>query len=120
MDIVKVKFGKQELSVSYPFEALEDIQGDRPLAPYLESYTSLKNQLEVLRVGLKYAGKDLTYVEVRELAQKDPRGLFHAFKAYEKQADIFYTGYFDLDGKEAKGNGRQKMTEEGEAGALDL
>jgi hypothetical protein len=124
MDIIKkFDFGGQELGVSFCFEALVEIAGDLPLSEYLEKYTSIKNQIEILRIGLKYAGNEKTHMEVRELAKANPRTLFHVFKAYEAEAGVFYTGYFDLNGeekpKELSPEEKKKNEEAGKPGALD-
>lgn len=118
MDIIKFTFSGEELPVSFPFEALVDIQGDKPLSDYLVSYTSIKNQLEVLRIGLKYAGVEKTHTEIRDLAQKNPRTLFKVFKAYEKEAEIFFNGYFDIPDKGDQKKDSQE-DESGKIGALD-
>jgi len=106
MDIINFKSGGQ-YPISYPFEAIVDLMGDDGILDYLSKYNSIRHQIKVLHIGLKYgsiqSGKIFTMPEkeAKVLAQNNPRQLKEAFKMYDAELAIFLKIYFsETEGSE--------------------
>lgn len=99
MDIIKFKTG-EELPVSFPFDAMVELMADDPILTYLEKYSSIKHQIEVLGVGLKWASTQAgqqwrkTPKEIKELAKSNPRQLKEVFRIYDAEVAKFLRVYF--------------------------
>lgn len=113
MDIIKFKSG--EFPVDFPFDAMVELMGDDGIWSYLQKYDSLKHQIEILKVGLKWAsiksGKPfmMTDAEVKELARQNPRQLLKVFKLYDTgELRTYVTIYFSKD--DAEDGEEKKMT----------
>lgn len=119
MDIIQFETG-EKLPVAFPFQAIVELMGDDGILGYLEKYTSLGHQLEIMRIGLKYGaiqeGKvlDKKDAEILDLAQKNLKQLRSVFAIYDGELAIYLKVYFSSDDEEKPA---KKMTKEEKAEA---
>lgn len=119
MDIITFKSG-ETYPISFPFDAMVDLMADDGILDYLNKYNSIKHQIQVLGVGLKYGhlrdGKPFTVTDkqVKDWARENPRQLKEAFKAYDAEVAIFLKVYFSTDNEEAE-EPKEELTKEEKA-----
>jgi len=116
MDNIQFSTG-EKLPVFFPFQAMVELMGDDGILSYLNKYTSMKHQIDILRVGLKYGaienGKsfEMTDKEVGELAQKNLRQLKEVFGMYDSELAIYLKVYFSTE-EEDDDKPKKKLTKE--------
>lgn len=97
MDIIKIDFSGEELPVWFPFEALVEAVAEQNIDKFLASYFSLKYQIRIFKIGLKYGKAPAkTDAQLLQLVKDNPRSLYHVMQAFKVEFNIFASGYFDL------------------------